>query len=319
MLEKKIVIFLFQYSPVLRIVQDGCLLKNVEFVVLKPPKSFQKILYHFLRIVGLRKLALFAYSPSKYNVITTYKKRNISALFWGAYGMPIWELISKTIKPIKKYVFSWSPIDEEKHRGVKTFNRLISGINEAKKNGFIFATYNPNDAEKYDMNLTTQVYRKYWDIDFQITQRDFYFIGKSKGRKYILETLKKELTKRNFSIDFKIFEDKSQKFIPYEDNIRLSLSSRCIVDVIAKNYNAGQTLRPLEALFFKKKLLTNDSSIVNSDFYHPDNIFIFDENNITLNGIENFMEKPFHEIDESITNKYDVNYWLKHFFINGDA
>lgn len=313
--KNKLVVFAIPFTPMLKIVKDGCALDNVEFVVLPKPKKIRFFVYHIFRVFGLNWLAMYFFAPTQLKKIMGYRHENVSVLFWSSHAMSTWITIEKLLKPVSKSVFSWAPMDEDSCNR-KYFARKIKRIEKCKKNGFSFFTYNSYDAAKYGMKLTTQVYRRHWGEELIPTRCDFYFIGKSKGRDGVLSELKRLLVEKNFSVDFRVFEDQPKEFVPFEENIRLSKGCRCIVDVIAKKVNAGQTLRPLEALFFKKKLLTNDASVKECDFYHPSNIFIFDENNVSLDGIEKFMEEPFHEIDETVVEKYDVNNWLKHYFLN---
>ena len=238
------------------------------------------------------------------NVVVLPETRGYSHSFNGiSWFLSSLFVCSKLINPSQKKVFCRLSMDEMKNTYGKFFSRTLARMEQSAKYGFTFYTYNPYDAEKYGMKLTTQVYRRNWNIVGQSTRCDFYFIGKSKGRRKKLELLRDELVGRGFSVDFRIFGDEPKEFIPFEKNVQLSMESCCIVDVVAKDNNAGQTLRPLEALFLKKKLLTNDASVIYCDFYHPDNIFVFDDDNFDLNGIEDFMKKSFCEIDESIVKK----------------
>lgn len=87
------------------------------------------------------------------------------------------------------------------------------------------------------------------------------------------------------------------------------------MDINASN-QTGLTLRPFDALFLKKKLLTNNANIINTDFYEENNIYIFNENN--MNGILKFMTKPYKEIPDKIVNQYEINQWLIDNFIHSD-
>lgn len=313
----KLLVFSVPFTPFLRIIKDGCSLPEIEFIVFPYPTKVNRLLFLFFHTLGFDSIALFLISPSAYQKIRAYKKRNISVLCWSSYFVSIWMAVGKKLPLARKFIFSWAPMDEDANTNRNRFMRRLRRMKKAKNAGFELYTYNPNDAKKYEMMLTTQVHRRFWNDPLQNAQRqrDFYFIGKSKGRDKILSTLEKKLKEKKFIADFKVFEDKPKEFISFEENVRLSMESRCIVDVVAKNINAGQTLRPLESLFFKKKLLTNDTSIVNCDFYHPDNVFIFDDENIRLDGIEEFMKKPLHEVEESILEKYDVDNWMKRYFL----
>lgn len=64
----------------------------------------------------------------------------------------------------------------------------------------------------------------------------------------------------------------------------------------------------MEALFYNKKLITNNPEIRNFDFFHPNNIFILEQEN--LEEIPAFMEKPMYMQPDSLKAKYDVGSWL---------
>lgn len=67
----------------------------------------------------------------------------------------------------------------------------------------------------------------------------------------------------------------------------------------------------MEALFYNKKLITNNTDIRRYDFYNPKNIFIFGED--SLEGIKEFVESPITEVPEQIRQRYDINTWIEHY------
>lgn len=97
--------------------------------------------------------------------------------------------------------------------------------------------------------------------------------------------------------------------ISYQENINLVKKSKCLVD-IKFNYHNGLSFRFFESLYYKKKLITNNETIKDYDFYHPNNIFITNFEN--LDGIEDFLEKPYVEIDEKIVKKYGFPNWSRY-------
>lgn len=74
---------------------------------------------------------------------------------------------------------------------------------------------------------------------------------------------------------------------------------------------SGLTRRPLEALFYNKKLLTNNPWIVEFDFYQKSNIFLLQELNIA--EIQKFMQQPSTLIPDMVKMKYDIHSWLEKF------
>ena len=78
----------------------------------------------------------------------------------------------------------------------------------------------------------------------------------------------------------------------------------------------GLTLRTLEALFFKKKLITNNRDIVNLQFYNANNIFVLGIDK--LENLKIFMDKPYENIEQKVIDYYDFNEWLKRFEVKNN-
>lgn len=84
-------------------------------------------------------------------------------------------------------------------------------------------------------------------------------------------------------------------------------SSRCVLDS-AQAGQLGLTIRVLEALGAKKKLITTNEDIVNYDFYRPENIYVY-EGNIDLENV--FFKEEYREVDKEVYKKYSLRSWLK--------
>ena len=104
--------------------------------------------------------------------------------------------------------------------------------------------------------------------------------------------------------------ESEKDYINYNKYLNLVSKSKCILDFNI-NEQIGLSLRPLEALFFEKKLITNNSDIVNYSFYDKNNIFVIgiDE----YKDIKDFLNKPYNKIDKKIINYYDYKEWIKRF------
>lgn len=87
------------------------------------------------------------------------------------------------------------------------------------------------------------------------------------------------------------------------------MRSKAILDMKLP-YHEGLSFRFFEAIYYKKKIITDNVNVKNYDFYHPDNIFITDYEDFS--GLKEFLEKPYYEIDEKIVNKYGVENWLRY-------
>lgn len=83
--------------------------------------------------------------------------------------------------------------------------------------------------------------------------------------------------------------------------------SKCILDSPQEGQQ-GLTIRVLEALGAKKKIITTNADIVNYDFYCPENIYVY-QGEFDFNAP--FFKEPFKEIDQDIYQKYALRNWLK--------
>lgn len=87
--------------------------------------------------------------------------------------------------------------------------------------------------------------------------------------------------------------------------------SRIILD-IAKPGQAGLSFRFFEAMAARKKVITNNKSVVDYDFYNPANILVIDEANPVIP--ERFMTEPYVDVPEHIYRKYTLQEWVKTVF-----
>lgn len=312
---KKLVIVSVPYKPFMSVIKDGCTLPNVEFLIIERKKHFVwKILFRIFLFLKCFRFALHCkISNFNYRNFQNYAKDpDVKFLFWSPFFLSWWYAMGRLIPKQEKVVFCWAPL------GIANQNRFDFFYKKTQALGFDFFTMNSSDAKKYNMHLTTQVYRRWENLEQITSETDFYFLGKCKGREKKLEQIQKALLERNFKVDFKIFENNIENPISFEENVLNAMHSRCIVDVVAFSgiyKQTDMTLRPLEALFLGKKLLTNYSAIKDMDFYCPKNIYVIDAENLNLDGIDEFMRTPIVLIDEKIVDQYEVNFWLAKYFL----
>lgn len=84
-------------------------------------------------------------------------------------------------------------------------------------------------------------------------------------------------------------------------------NSRCILDAPQAG-QSGLTIRTIECLGAKRKLITTNKDIKKYDFYNENNIFVFTD---TIDVNSKFFNSPFVDIDESIYMKYSLREWLR--------
>jgi hypothetical protein len=86
--------------------------------------------------------------------------------------------------------------------------------------------------------------------------------------------------------------------------------TRCVLD----SPQAGQlglTIRVIEALGAKKKLITTNEDVINYDFYCPENIYVYRG---FFDLKDPFFTEPYKDIDSNIYEKYSLRNWLKEIF-----
>lgn len=101
--------------------------------------------------------------------------------------------------------------------------------------------------------------------------------------------------------------DISYKKTNIEDSYKIYNKSRIVVDFAHPGQN-GLTMRTIEVLGCRKKLITNNKNVISADFYDPDNIFVYDDVNISIP--DSFINKPYHCLDEKIYEKYGLDSWI---------
>ncbi|MGL4865772.1 MAG: hypothetical protein ACRC4T_21965 [Cetobacterium sp.] len=88
-------------------------------------------------------------------------------------------------------------------------------------------------------------------------------------------------------------------------------SSEIIIDC-QHPQQTGLTMRTIEALGAKKKIITTNTNLYYYDFYNPNNIFIIDRNKDIFIP-QSFSEGRYEDIPEKIYEKYSLDSWVKSF------
>lgn len=192
-------------------------------------------------------------------------------------------------------------------------------------------SFDHRDCKEYNLRYNPQFYFR--DIVFTkeypkiINSKDvvfdLIFIGKDKGRMPLLMKLNEYLGKRGITLFLGICPDKKTRYprkykpflikhIPYSHYLGYLQYSRCVLDIVQEG-QAGLTLRVMEALFYNKKIITNNLVIQDMKIYDKRNVYILgaDERNL----IE-FIKEPKYKWDKGIKNRYTFEAWMNRFFDN---
>ena len=97
--------------------------------------------------------------------------------------------------------------------------------------------------------------------------------------------------------------------ISYQQNLDYTQSSSILADFVISTHK-GLSLRTFEAIGYRKKLITTNTEVQKYDFYHPNNIFIWDGK--TLDGLDQFIATPYQDIAPAIREKYSFGNWIRY-------
>ena len=230
-----------------------------------------------------------------------YKIKEYDCVILGenTYSPCISKYIKKKNPNCKTILYFWNIVSE-----YKIYQELFKDNNIDE-----FWTFDKNDAEKYNMKYNPQFYTNNVKLNKKNNKYDVLFLGRPKSRKEAILKLKNELIEKDLRVNFKIIE-KEKDYIPYDNYLEILAKTKCILDY-NQDGQIGLSLRPMEALFLEKKLITNNEDIKNYNFYNPNNIFILGEDNIEK--IKDFIEKPYEKIEQKIIDYYDFKEWIKRF------
>ena len=144
-------------------------------------------------------------------------------------------------------------------------------------------------------------------------------VWKDKGRGPVLLKLENYLNSLGLKTYFHVCRDNTSSEnsginykpqISYDEILKIVAQSKVIIDLTQDKQN-GLTLRPLEAIFFKKKLITNNQNIEKCGFYNKNNICVIDTENIQIPIT--FFSSPYEEIGKDNISYYDFKQWLFRF------
>lgn len=229
---------------------------------------------------------------------------------------PVVRYIRKKNKNIRIIVWYWNPVAKSINPG-----RFVDCNVE-------IWSFDEDDCKKHNLMYNTQYYFNDVEINTSEIKQDVFFVGGDKGRIEDLIKFQKIISQIHISSYFHItsgagsfhgalfsknkkFSDYYKQKISYDEVLEYIGKSKAILDYVSEG-QTGLTIRPLEALFFRKKLITNDVSIIDRDFYERKNIFVIGKDDI--NELPLFLSEPFMDVEKNIRDKYDFKEWMERFF-----
>lgn len=87
--------------------------------------------------------------------------------------------------------------------------------------------------------------------------------------------------------------------------------SKIVIDIQHPN-QIGLTMRTIEVLGARRKLITTNEDILNYDFYHPNNILLIDRENPKLSA--GFLQSPLYPLSPALYERYSIDGWIRDLF-----
>jgi len=147
------------------------------------------------------------------------------------------------------------------------------------------------------------------------TDTDLFFVGTNKGRFVFLQNLEKALRKHQLKTRFFLvskrhyFDRRYSPAIPYNEVLSWIDKSKAIVE-IAKPTQFGLTLRAYEAIFYNKKLVSNNHNLRNYDFYDPEKIYILENTPKDVQSIAKFLKSKEIKYSDEIIQQYSFQSFI---------
>lgn len=194
----------------------------------------------------------------------------------------------------------------------------------AQGNGLELWSFDIDDCARYGMRHNTQF--EFAEIA-QIGERvspdvDLGFFGADKGRAAQLSALAECAETLGLSHRFQVVPSTDGELerypllvstapISYPALLNKTARARVIVD-IAQEGQSGMTLRTLESLYLRRKLMTNIRSVRDSPLYDPTRVFVLGEDD--LDDLPAFLRAAPSTPSARLWSYYDFDNWLRRFW-----
>lgn len=272
-------------------------------------KGVWRLIYRALNLVGCPLYRVF-WGEWKEKV----KSAKMAVIFDYGYEKGMETYIKKVNPTCQVYLFCWNKVD-----------RVHSGYKRFRFSENVFST-DPEDCRKYGFRYNHMFYPIVEKQSAGESNR-LFFVGADKGRANALATIGSFMKSCGVDCDIRILRDKKGEKEPltgdvtvmnrpmaYPEYLENVKRSGLLLEIVQPGQTA-LSMRTVEAMFFSKKLITDNSEIVNYDFYCKNNILVLPHNleNVTGEEMHEFLAKPFLPYPKEILDAYSFEHWKKGF------
>ena len=253
--------------------------------------------------------ALDSKSRKKYDVILVIRGQTIST--------NVLNSIKKQSPEAKLILYQWDSVRNNPNAEIIAgeFDRVFTfDMEDTKKYGWsyrplFFAEDVKRDKKrKYDVSMISAIHsdrlKIYNSLKNNYTCLNGYF--------YLFERRLVYLKQKyiNKSLEFTGVQDADINFVPLklDETLRVYSDSNIIVDFTHPKQN-GFTMRTIESIGSRCKLITNNKKILCCDFYDPQNIYVYDDGKFEIP--DSFLITGYKELPEKLFGYYSINGWIK--------
>lgn len=200
----------------------------------------------------------------------------------------------------------WDPVS-----GSVNPTKIANGLSEKW-------TFDKEDSLKYNLlfNDTFFLFDEKDEIVEDI-ENDILFIGRDKGRLFYLEKMREVFSKIDVRCNFYIVPTKPyslnakklKKPLSYDRVLQMVSKSNILLD-ITQNNQSGLSQRCMEALYFNKKIITNNEYITGYSFYTQDMVYIL-KKEIDEESLIRFINKKNVGYPMELKRYYSFESWLE--------
>lgn len=185
-------------------------------------------------------------------------------------------------------------------------------------------SYQKQDCIRYGFKYNPQFY----DMDLPLMYAkeellyDVVFLGDCKDRQSMIDEVYRACVSSGLVSFFWVLNYRSSynrnvnnTMLPYDSYIRDVLNrTRAVIDIVDP-VGYGLTLRPLEAIAFKKKLITTYKELKDEQLYNKNNHFIYGEDDFSR--LYTFVKAPYvEEADDKTEKIYSSEQWAYRILMN---
>lgn len=270
-------------------------------------------------------LLLKCFSGSKTKILYRYYNRKIGEFKPDVVivirGSMLYEPIIKEMvdrfSNAKFYMYQWDSIQNNKNAEViaKYFDKVSTfDIDDAKAKDwnyrplFYVLDSDRTKKRKYDFTYICSLHSKRLGILKDLKKKYGNYCNYLYVFSGFLHYVMQKYVKHNES--FTGVKENEIRFKPLSlyDTNKILADSNIVIDYTHPQ-QTGFTMRTIESIGHRCKLVTNNDKVYDSDFYLSNNVYVYDDEDFFVP--QDFVDSPYQELDKDIYTKYGIGQWLE--------